>query len=334
LNQKAGIMNVGRRLIGLLSLCASGLGIAHSAPSFQVLEPVRLYSEAAPGVTGPGCPEVMIGQTPDRVIYNVSVPTYQPFLPPKARATGTAVIVAPGGGFELLAIDNEGIEVAKWLAERGIAAFVLKYRVTQTDPNNPPKVGLARQPPQLPPAACAASLPPAGSIDIATRGAAGIADGIAAIQQIREHAGQYHIDPQRIVMMGFSAGAMVTTGTVLQQDAAARPNFAAPIYGAPFGSMPAIPSGLPPLFLAVAQNDRLVGAPVKAFYEALLAAGYHPELHVFNGGSHGFGMHTLGTTSDHWKDSYFWWLESLGLTQKPGDPPRPATPSFARPLTP
>jgi acetyl esterase/lipase len=77
-----------------------------------------------------------------------------------------------------------------------------------------------------------------------------------------------------------------------------------------------------------------VGAPVKAFYEALLAAGYHPELHVFNGGSHGFGMHTLGTTSDHWKDSFFWWLESLGLTQKPGDPPRPTTPAFARPLTP
>jgi len=127
---------------------------------------------------------------------------------------------------------------------------------------------------------------------------------------------------------------MVTTGTVLQTDAAARPDFAAPIYGAPFGSMPAIPAGLPPLFLAIAQNDKLVGVPVKAFYEALLAAGYHPELHVFDGGNHGFGMHTLGTTSDHWKDSFFWWLESRGLTQRPGDPPRPVTPAFARPLTP
>jgi acetyl esterase/lipase len=327
-------MNVKRGLVGLLILCGVGWGAASSATAVEVLQPVRLYPDAAPGVAGTGCPEAMIGQPPDRVIYNVTVPTYQPYLPPKARSTGTAVIVAPGGGFELLAIDNEGIEVAKWLAERGIAAFVLKYRVAQTDPNNPPKVGLARQPPQVAPAPCAASLPAAGSIDIVTRGAPGIADGIATIQQIREHAEQYHIDPKRIVMMGFSAGAMVTAGSVLQQDAAARPDFAAPIYGGPFGSMPVIPSGLPPLFLAVAQNDRLVGAPVKAFYEALLAAGYHPELHVFNGGSHGFGMHTLGTTSDHWKDSFFWWLESLGLTQKPGDPPRPPTPAFARPLTP
>jgi len=327
-------MNVGRSLVGMVILCVSELAVAHDAASFEVLEPVRLYQGAAPGVTEGGCPEVMIGQVPDRVIYNVTVPTYQPFLPSKDRSTGTAVIVAPGGGFELLAIDNEGIEVAKWLAERGIAAFVLKYRVAQTDPNNPPKVGLARQPPQVAPAACAVSLPAAGTIDIVTRGAPGIADGIAAIQQVREHAKQYHIDPKRIVMMGFSASAMVTTGTVLQQDAAGRPDFAAPIYGGPFGSMPAIPTGLPPLFIAVAQNDRLVGAPARSFYEALLANGYHPELHVFNGGSHGFGMHTLGTTSDHWKDSFFWWLESLGLTQKPSDPPRPPTPAFARPLTP
>ena len=327
-------MNVGRRLLGFVILCGSGFGMAHGVTSVAVLEPVRLYPDAAPGVTAAICPETMIGQVPDRVIYNVTVPTYQPYLPPEAVATGTAVIVAPGGGFELLAIDNEGIEVAKWLAERGIAAFVLKYRVVQTDPNNPPKVGLARQPPRVPPAPCATSLPAAGSIDIVARGGPGIADGIAAIQHIREHAAQYRIDPKRIVMMGFSAGAMVTTGTVLQQDAAARPDFAAPIYGGPFGSLPAIPQGLPPLFLAVAQNDRLVGAPVKAFYEALLTAGYHPELHLFSGGSHGFGMHTLGTTSDHWKDSFFWWLESLGLTRKPGDPPRPVTPAFARPLTP
>lgn len=326
-------MNVSRNLRVLAILCGPGFGVAHSAASFEVLDPVRLYPDAAPGVTGAGCPEALLGQEPDRVVYNVTVPTYQPYLPPKAHSASTAVIVAPGGGFELLAIDNEGIEVAKWLAERGIAAFVLKYRVAQTDPNNPPRVGLARQPPQVAPAPCASSLP-AGTTDIVTRGAPGIADGIAAIQRVREHAAQYHIDPKRIVMMGFSAGAMVTTGTVLQPDAAARPDFAAPIYGAPFGSLPAIPAGLPPLFLAWAQNDKLVGAPVKAFYEALLAAGYHPELHVFSGGSHGFGMHTLGTTSDHWKDSFFWWLESLGLTQKPGDPPRPITPAFARPLTP
>src|SRR3954451_12932627 len=103
-------MNVSRSWLGLVILCGSGLGVAHGATSFQVLEPVRLYSDAAPENAGAVCPETTIGQIPDRVIYNVTVPTYQPYLPPKAHSSGTAVIVAPGGGFELLAIDNEGIE--------------------------------------------------------------------------------------------------------------------------------------------------------------------------------------------------------------------------------
>src|SRR6186713_3346092 len=263
-----------RNICSLAIFCMALItSAAMAAPAYEQKPEVRLYPGKAPGSEGQSCAEYMGGKLPDRIIYNVTAPTYQPYLPAADRATGTAVIIAPGGGFQLLAIDNEGIEVAKWLAERGIAAFVLKYRVAQTDPNNPPKVGLARQPPQVPPAPCARSLPAAGSIDIVARGGPGIADGVAAIQHIREHAAQYRIDPKRIVMMGFSAGAMVTTGTVLQQDAAARPDFAAPIYGGPFGSLPAIPQGLPPLFLAVAQNDRLVGAPVKAFYEALLTAG-------------------------------------------------------------
>lgn len=304
---------------------------AAAKPAYNELPAVRLYAEAAPEPGRAQCAEYMGGTAPNRIIYNVTVPTYQPFVPVPGRATGTAVIIAPGGGFQFLAIDNEGIEVAKWLAEQGVAAFVLKYRVAQTDPNNPPRVGLATPRPRATPAPCAAAFP-AEPANIEVRGQQGIADGIAAIKAVRDQAATYHIDPKRIVMLGFSAGAMVTTGTVLQQDAAARPNFAAPIYGAPFGALPPIPNDLPPLFIAMAQNDKLVGAPVKAFYDALYAAGYQPELHLFNGGNHGFGMHSLGTTSDHWKDSFFWWLESHGLTQRPGDPPRPVTPEFARPI--
>ncbi|HTY62708.1 MAG TPA: hypothetical protein VMG30_10670 [Acidobacteriota bacterium] len=84
--------------------------------------------------------------------------------------------------------------------------------------------------------------------------------------------------------MGFSAGAMVTSGTLLQEDAAARPDFAAPIYGGPFGVMPPIPAGLPPVFLAWAQDDTLAGPSAMRFYQALRAAGYQPELHIFRSG--------------------------------------------------
>jgi acetyl esterase/lipase len=143
----------------------------------------------------------------------------------------------------------------------------------------------------------------------------GIADGIQALKVVRQHAAEWGIDPKRVGFMGFSAGAMVTTGTLLREDAAARPNFAAPIYGGPFGAIPAIPAGLPPIFLAWAQDDTLVGPAVVRFYDALRAAGYKPEVHIFSGGGHGFGMLKNGKSSDHWIDSFYYWLEAQGFTK-------------------
>jgi predicted esterase len=114
--------------------------------------------------------------------------------------------------------------------------------------------------------------------------------------------------------MGFSAGAMVTSAALLQQDAAARPNFAAPIYGGPFGVMPAIPAKLPPIFLAWAQDDTLAANYVVRFYDALKSAGHNPEAHIFSAGGHGFGMRKQGTSSDHWIDEFYYWLEAQGFT--------------------
>ena len=114
--------------------------------------------------------------------------------------------------------------------------------------------------------------------------------------------------------MGFSAGAMVTSGVLLQADAAARPAFAAPIYGGPFGVMPAIPANLPPIFMAWAQDDELAQQPVVKFYEALRAAGNKPEVHIYSAGGHGFGMRKQGTTSDHWIEEFYWWLQAKGFT--------------------
>lgn len=116
--------------------------------------------------------------------------------------------------------------------------------------------------------------------------------------------------------MGFSAGAMVTSGVLLQPDAAARPAFAAPIYGGPFGAMPPIPANLPPIFMVWAQDDDLVQGPVVKFYEALKAAGNKPEVHVYASGGHGFGMMPKGTTSDHWIEEFYWWLEAKGFTKR------------------
>jgi predicted esterase len=115
--------------------------------------------------------------------------------------------------------------------------------------------------------------------------------------------------------MGFSAGAMVTSGTVLQQDSAARPSFAAMIYGGPFGVIPTIPQKLPPLFLAWAQDDPVVRDAIVKFHDALERAGQRPEVHIYSAGHHGFGLRKQGTSSDHWIDDFYNWLDAQGLTK-------------------
>jgi acetyl esterase/lipase len=276
---------------------------------YRVLPPVKLYQGVAPGSEGWTIPESTAGQAPGRIVRNVVSPDYVPYLPDASRNTGTGVVIAPGGGFVMLSYDSEGVELAKWLAERGIAAFVLKYRVRQTDPG------------QSPMAAIKAADEPASNYEF------GVADGAAAVKLIRQRAAEYGVRPDKIVMVGFSAGAIVTVATALQSDLSARPNYAAPIYGAPFGSIPELPQGLPPFFLAIAQDDNGAGALVDRFYAALLAKEYRPELHRFQSGGHGFGMDKRFTTADHWIDEFFWWLEANDLTRKAGDPEHPIRPT-------
>jgi acetyl esterase/lipase len=139
---------------------------------------------------------------------------------------------------------------------------------------------------------------------------------------VRQHAAEWGVSPDRVGFMGFSAGAMVTSGALLQQDAAWRPNFAAMIYGAPFGKMPAIPAQLPPMFLAWAQDDDVALKPIVRFYDTLRAAGHKPEVHIFSAGGHGFGMKKQGTSSDHWIDAFYYWLEAQGFTSRAGHPVR------------
>jgi acetyl esterase/lipase len=256
---------------------------------------VPLWPGAAPGSESWNYQERVIPNTPvGTVIMDVVTPTVTAYLPSRAKATGTGVIIAPGGAFVALAIDLEGKDLARWLQARGIAAFVLKYRI---------------------PAKRYEGMPP--SMDMDTAGRYGIADGIQAVKVVRQHAREWGVDPHRIGFIGFSAGAMVASGTLLQPDSAARPDFAAMIYGGPFGVMPPIPAHLPPIFLAWARDDQVALKPIVRFHDALVASGVDPETHIFSAGGHGFGMKHQGTTSDHWVEEFLFWMDAQGVATHP-----------------
>ena len=179
---------------------------------------------------------------------NVTVATITPFLPDPARASGAAVVVAPGGGFRTLSMENEGWNVARALAERGVAAFVLKYRLNQTPADMAGFErsmaemfsGTARRPPRPDPQQMMAGLAPQ------------IADSRAAFALIRRRAAEWKIDPDRIGMVGFSAGAMLTMATALVGEDA-KPAFIGNIYG-PLAPV-TVPADAPPLFVALAADD-------------------------------------------------------------------------------
>jgi acetyl esterase/lipase len=260
---------------------------------------INIWPGAAPGSEHWTQKERTIENTPvGTVIFNVVTPTLTAYLPERTKATGTGVIIAPGGAFVALAISLESQDVAHYLQERGIAAFVLKYRIMEKLQEGIPKMNMDEA------------------------GKYGIADGIQALKVVRQHATEWGVSPDRVGFMGFSAGAMVTSGALLQEDAAARPSFAAMIYGAPFGVMPAIPAKLPPMFLAWAQDDAVALAPIVKFHDALKLAGHKPEVHIFSAGGHGFGTKKQGTTSDHWLDEFYYWLEAQGFTKRSGSSPR------------
>jgi acetyl esterase/lipase/quercetin dioxygenase-like cupin family protein len=265
---------------------------------------INIWPGVAPGSEQWKQKETTLRSGPMQTIVNVTTPTLTAYLPDPAKTTGTAVIIAPGGGFIFLGTDTH--EVAEWLAARGVAGFVLKYRTAQLEGENEAQLGQsggARFGAQLNNHAL-----------IAEDGQYGIADGIQAIKVVRAHAAEWGLSPDRIVFMGFSAGGMITELTAVQPDVSARPNYAAPIYGAPF-PVPPIPKDVPPFFMEMAQDDTLAGPQIVAFYDALKAAGYKPEFHIYSSGGHGWGMRKQGKSSDHWIDEFYYWLEAQGLTR-------------------
>jgi acetyl esterase/lipase len=237
-----------------------------------------------------------------RIVRNVVAPTLTPVLPDPAKATGAAVIVAPGGAFMMLSMDSEGYQVAHWLADRGIAAFVLKYRVKPTARD--PKVFLADLFKLM------QAIPSGQHVDIGTPPDA-LEDGRAAVRMVRNRAAEWKIDPNRVGFLGFSAGAMLTLGMGLEPDHVIRPDFIGSIYG-PMAAMN-VPSDAPPMFSALAADDPLFGKSGFALISQWRQANRPVEFHYYEKGGHGFGMRHQGLTSDMWINEFYAWIKDRGL---------------------
>jgi acetyl esterase/lipase len=290
--------------IALGVLFAIGLGSA--AQTATPAATIRLYPGAAPGSEHAVQQESVL-PAPDgkRVLHNVTQPTLTVFSPPAGCANRAAVIIAPGGAFQILSVDNEGTAVAEWLAARGMTAFVLKYRLNAT-PANALGVMAAvggvlkatrAAPDGLPP-------PTLGETQAA-------ADAAQAIGLVRSRAAEWNLDPTRLGMMGFSAGAIVATTVATAADPATRPDFLVSIYGGLRAS--SVPHDAPPLFAAAASDDTLLPGRSLPLYTAWMKAGRPAELHLYERGGHGFGMTKKDATSDRWIDEFGWWLEANKL---------------------
>lgn len=209
---------------------------------------------------------------------------------PAATPNGTGVIIAPGGGFAFLAIGYEGRDVARWMNECGVTAFVLRYRV-----------GLESRE--------------------ASRKAA-VEDVLLAMKTLRRRAAEWKLDPERIGVLGFSAGGYLTVAAATAYDPESRPGFAVPIYA----TVPEyrVRADAPPMFIAIAADDtpeRVAGSA--ALLSAWRQANRPVELHVFADGGHGFGMDKRGKACDAWTTLLAQWMERTGLLP-PARPPTSA----------
>ncbi|MDP2716899.1 alpha/beta hydrolase [Rheinheimera sp.] len=253
--------------------------------------------------------EAWHSQYGSRFVRNVTVATLTPFLPDAANATGAAVIVAPGGGFRTLSMENEGWNVARALASQGIAAFVLKYRLNQT----PAEMEAFKRAMDEMFSNTGRSAPVLEPEQMKMQLAIQLEDSRAALSLIRRQAAEWKIDPDRIGMLGFSAGAMLTMATALVGEEA-KPAFIGNIYG-PITSV-TVPADAPPLFVALAADDPFFASSKFGLIESWQAAKKPVEFHFYEQGGHGFGMYPKDTTSTGWFNAFVSWLKMHGMLHR------------------
>ena len=251
------------------------------------------------------------------MLRNVSEPTLTVYAPAPGKANGAGVIVCPGGGWSILAWQHEGIDVAEWFAARGYTAFLLKYRLSAT-PADPAEfvARMTAQSAMLSQPLTAAQAPRLMSALIRSEAltyAREIAadDGRRALQLVRERAGDFGVKPDRIGLIGFSAGAFLVVDVAMDPQGPP-PAFLAPIYGGETRGRP-VPADAPPLFTVIAQDDRHLFHMVEGLYSDWSMADHSSELHIFARGAHGFGMVKQGLPSDRWIDLLGDWLADKGF---------------------
>jgi len=262
---------------------------------------VPLWANGAPGSEGKTPKEV--DDPPNQEhgylkVTNVHNPSITVFLPPPETATGAAMVIAPGGGHQFLNFDQEGTYVAEYLNSIGVAGFVLKYRLAR-EPGSTYKVDDA------------------------------LADAQRAIRVIRSRAGEWHVNPARVGIMGFSAGGEVATLAstrfdVGKPDAAdpierqsSRPDFDVLIYPGIRAENFTIPVDMPVTFMLCADNDRGPSTALAGLYPMLKAAGIKTEVHVYASGGHGFGInpntHNPSPVATTWQLRLGDWLKDIGM---------------------
>ena len=271
-------------------LCAGGLGAA--------AEEITLWPKGAPEPAGFAAqPEGLVEREKNdgvKRVGNVSAPTLTLYRP-QTGANGTAVLVCPGGAYNILAIEHEGTQVCEWLNSLGVTAALLKYRVPRRDPQRP-------------------HLHP-------------LEDARQAMRLLRERAGSLGIKPDRIGVLGFSAGGNLSVMLALNGEGApdleaVRPDFLIPVYpayltvdGMSEALVPEIQvdGKAPPVCLIHAHNDRITPAGSALLYLAYQRAQRPAELHIYSTGGHGFGMRANGDPINEWPARVADWMRKSGL---------------------
>jgi endo-1,4-beta-xylanase len=280
----------------LFALLLRGSSIAASTPP-----EIPLWPNGAPGSEGKASKEnVTTSDSGELRVSGIHNPSITPYLPAKERASGLAILVIPGGGHRMLAITHEGYNVAEWLRDRGIAAFVLKHR-------------LAREPEST------------YKIDVES-----LADTKRALRLIRSRAREWNVDPARLGAIGFSAGGELVWLASSRFDAGdpaaadpverqpSRPDFEAMIYPGRSGDIQPTKDA-PPVFLAAAYNDRQdISEGLAEAYLRFKRAGVPAELHIYSSGGHGFGLRATNKRPvGQWMVRFEEWLTESGFLRRP-----------------